>query len=144
MAFTYVGDLSTDLDKVRFHVQDKTENSGPLPSDGNFTDAELNGLIDDQGSWQRAVAASFDVLETAWANYADKTVGPRSERMSQIAERWSKKATAWREKYGIADTAGIVFRQRKDDYSDDVPHDEYDDSDYASATDDSYFDWRGY
>jgi hypothetical protein len=129
---------------VRFHLQDKTENSGPLPSDGNFTDAELNGLITEQGSWQRAVAAGFDALETAWANHADKTVGPRSESMSQIAERYAEKRKAWEKKHGLADTAGSLFLQRVDQYSDDVPHDEIDDGEYTSATDDGYFEWRGY
>jgi hypothetical protein len=146
MAFTYVGDLSTDLDKVRFHIQDSTENSGPLPGDGNFTDAELNGLITEQGAWQRAVAAAFDVLGSAWAIYADKTVGPRSESLSQIAERYEERAEKWREKYGLADTAGTSFLRRIDEYSDDVSHDEISGDDYTdtSATTDNYFEWRGY
>jgi hypothetical protein len=144
MAVTYVGDLSTDLDKVRFHLNDKTHDDGPLPGGSNFTDAELNGLITEQGTWQRAVATGFDALETAWANYADKSVGPRSESMSQIAERYAKKRDEWVKRHGLAGTAGSVFLQRVDQYSDDVPHDEIDDGEYTSATDDGYFEWRGY
>jgi len=144
MAFTYAGDLSTDLDKVRFHLQDTVENSGPKPGDGNFTDAELNGLITEQGTWERATAVALDVLETAWATYADLKVGPRSESLSQIADRYARKAQAWREKYGLEDTGGSVFAQRIDQFSDDIPHDEIDDGEYTSATDDGYFQWRGY
>jgi hypothetical protein len=141
---SYDDELSTDRDKVRFYVNDKAIDAGPLPGDGNFSDNELDGLIDAQGSWERAVAACFDALETAWANYADKSVGPRSESMSQIAERWAKKREKWVQEHGLADTGGSLFLKRIDQYSDDVPHDEIDDGEYTSATDDGYFEWRGY
>ena len=63
MAFTYLGDLSTDLDKVRFNIGDTVASSGPKPASGNFTDAELGGLITSEGSWEKATAALKTVLE---------------------------------------------------------------------------------
>ena len=58
MAFTYLGTLATDRDKARFYLRDVKEDSGPRPADANFSDAETDGLITVEGSWQRAVAAS--------------------------------------------------------------------------------------
>jgi len=51
MAFTYAGDLGTDRDKVRFYINDRVSGSGPRPSDGNFTDDEISGLITAEGNW---------------------------------------------------------------------------------------------
>lgn len=95
MAFTYRGDLSTDRDKVRFHIRDVAEESGPLPDDGNFSDEELDGLIALSDDWAVAVAEAFRALSTAWANYADISAGPRKESLSQISERYSKLADEW-------------------------------------------------
>ncbi len=115
MAFTYLGTLATDRDKVRFYIQDKTENSGPLPSDGNFTDAEIDGLLTAEGNWEQAVAAAFEALEAAWAGYADWQVGPRRESASQIAERYAQKAEVWRDKQ----QGGVATLTRTDAYTDD-------------------------
>lgn len=95
MTFTYVGDLSTDLDKVRFHIQDTVSGSGPKPSDGNFTDEELDGLLDGVDSWTKAVAEAFKALSAAWSGYVDISAGPRRESLSQIAERYAKLAVEW-------------------------------------------------
>jgi hypothetical protein len=116
MAFTYVGDLSTDRDKVRFYIQDTVENSGPKPSDGNFTDAEIDGLLTVEGNWPQAVAAAYEVLEAAWAGYADWQAGPRRESASQIAERYGKKAEVWRDK----ELGGVATLTRTDAYTDDT------------------------
>lgn len=122
MAFTYAGDGSTDLDKVRFHVGDTTSGSGPLPSGSNFTDAELNWIISDAGSVDKAVAAALDAVSVRWSSYADITVGPRKESYSQIADTWAKRAEAWRKDHGVhsASTAGYKWMTRVDGYSDDV------------------------
>ena len=61
---TYKGDLSTDLDRVRFYLGDTDDVTfvGPKPDGSFFGDDELNGLITLEGSWQRAVAAGFETL----------------------------------------------------------------------------------
>jgi hypothetical protein len=126
MTFTYVGDLSTDLDKVRFYVQDTAEGSGPKPSGVNFTDEEIGGLVTAEGSWQRSVAACFDALASIWGRYADITAGPHRESLSQIAEGFRKRAEAWRKEHGSTSRASISAMTRVDGYSDDVASNEVD------------------
>lgn len=125
MTLTYTGDLATDLDKVRFYIQDTVANSGPKPAGANFTDTELNGLITVEGSWQRAVAGAFEVLAGLWGQYVDIAVGPRRESLSQTAANYAKQAGEWRAKYG-GSASGTGTRQptRVDGYSDDVAADE--------------------
>ncbi len=126
-AVTYVGDLSTDRDKVRFYLQD-TVGSGPKPSGGNFTDAEVDGLIMVEGGWQGAVGAGFEALAVAWANYADLTVGPRKESLSQIGKRYAELAEEWMKRYGSASPVYVAGVVRVDGYSDDVASDDVDTS----------------
>jgi len=51
MTFTWVGDLSTDLDKVRFHIGD-TDSTGFW-----LEDATINALVTSEGSVGGAVVA---------------------------------------------------------------------------------------
>jgi hypothetical protein len=121
--FTYIGDLSTDLDKVRFHLRDVDPGQGPLPGDKNFQDSELNGLLTLEDSWQRAVAAGYEVLAADWARFADLSVGPRRESLSQIAESYASLGAQWRAQYGFTDqtrVAGVRHLTRIDGYSSDV------------------------
>lgn len=125
MTVTYVGDLSTDLDKARFYLNDTVEGSGPKPSDGNFSDAELNGLIAAEGSWQKAVAAGFETLAAAWRPLTDIRVGSRAESLSKIADGFAKDAEKWRAQYGgTASSVTSSAWTRVDGYSDDVAADE--------------------
>ncbi len=122
-AITYVGTLLTDLDRVRFHLGDKVAGAGPLPLDANFTDAELEGLITLEGSWQRAVAAGYEALQSAWAKHTTFTAGEQSDNQSDIAKQYEVLAKDWRSKYGTADgsgSSGTVAVTRIDGYSDDV------------------------
>ena len=126
MAFTYVGDLSTDRDKVRFWLQDTTSGSGPKPSDGNFTDAEIDGLVTTYGSWQRAVYAGLTVLAPAWRRLPDfRTESGFSLNRTDIADGYHKLAQDWAKQYGIptsltGSSAGYAAMTRVDGYSDDV------------------------
>lgn len=115
MAFTYLGTLATDRDLVRFYIQDTVENAGPKPSNGNFTNDEIDGLLTAEGNWQQAVAAAFEALEAAWAGYADWQAGPRRENASQISERYNKKAEVWRDKQ----QGGVATLTRTDAYTSD-------------------------
>ena len=96
MAFTYVDDLSTNRDKVRFSIRDTTEDSGPRPGGANFSDAEIAGLISIEGTWRRAVTAAFDTLAAEWSKYADVAAGPHRESLSQIAKSYRQQADEWR------------------------------------------------
>lgn len=124
MTFTYLGDLSTDRDKARFHLRDTDENGGPLPGDANFTDAEIDGLLTSEASWQRAVAAGFEALAAAWRRYPDFKADGLSLNRTDIAEGYAVLAADWRRRYGGLSTAGTRVMTRVDGYSDDVAADE--------------------
>ena len=126
MTFTYDDELATDHDRVRFHLQDTIAGSGPRPSGGNFTDAEIAGLVTLEGSWQRAVAAGLEALAAAWAKYADLQVGQRRESLGQIAVRYQQEAEHWRHNHGSASqaTASIGYITRVDAYSDSCASDD--------------------
>ena len=126
MAFTYLGDLSTNREKVRFYINDRAVDSGPRPSSANFTNEELDGLITAEGgSWQRAVGAAFDILAGEWAAYVDTSIGPRKQSLSQTATMYEQKATRWRREHGLGTSrAGSRAVTRVDGYSSDVAGDE--------------------
>lgn len=102
MAFTYVGDLSTDRDKVRFSLQDTVENKGPKPANGNFTDAEIDGLLAIEDSWQLAVAAGFETLAAAWAEKMSFSVVNGSFTRSDAGKHYMSLAKDWRDKHGTS------------------------------------------
>lgn len=122
--FTYIGDLSSDRDKTRFYLNDTDPGDGPLPGDRNFSDNEIDGLVTMEGTWQRAVAAGFEALASAWAMYVDTQVGPRREQMSQVSEQYEKLAAKWRKTYGPKRPMWVAGIIRVDGYSDDVPSDD--------------------
>ena len=116
MAFTYLGDLSTDRDKVRFYIFDKVADSGPLPSDTNFTDEELDALITAEGNWQRATAAAFETLAAAWTRHVTFTADGLSISRSDIADGYTEKAALWRKRWGSA-SGQIGLLDREDAYT---------------------------
>ncbi len=107
MTFTYNEDLSTDLDVIRFRVSDTTSGSGLKPDGSNFTDEEISGLLTIEGSPERTIAAIYENLATAWANYVDTQIGARSEKLSQKATRYASLAKQWRDDYGSVGLSGI-------------------------------------
>ena len=128
MAFTYLGTLATNRDRVRFHVGDVTEDSGPRPSDGNFTDAEIDQLITDEGTWQRAVAACLERLALEWVRYPSFKADGLSLNRSDIAKGYREQAKSWRDQYGAARPMRVAGQITKDAYSDDVASDDVDTS----------------
>ena len=109
---------------MRFYLRDTTQGSGPLPSDGNFSDEELNGLITAEGSWQRAVAAGFETLASAWRRYPSfQADGLRLDRTA-IADGYAAQAKVWRTRHGSTGRAGSASVTRVDGYSDDVSNTE--------------------
>lgn len=122
MTFTYVGTLATDLDKIRFKIQDTVSGTGVKPNGGNFTDEEIAGLLTVEGNnINRTVAALYEALAVVWANYIDTKIGSRDEKLSQIANRYAKLAEDWRNTYGYSgSTITTGFVTRVDGYSDDI------------------------
>ena len=123
MTFTYVGTLVTDLDKIRFKLQDTVSGSGIKPNGGNFTDEEINGLLAIEGTVNRTVSALYEALAVVWSNYVDTQVGARREALSTVADKYMNLASKWRDQYGYADTSTVLstgFVTRVDGYSDDI------------------------
>ena len=124
MTFTYTGDLSTDLDKTRFYIQDVTEDDGPRPTRANFSDEEIDGVNDIVGSWQRTVYVLLQTLAAAWSRYADIAAGPRRESFSQIAKGFRDQAEQWAKENNIMPGIQVAGVIRVDGYSDDVASDD--------------------
>lgn len=122
MAVTYLGTLATNRDRVRFSLQDTVEAAGPKPADGNFTDAEIDGLLTLEGSWQRAVAAGFEVLASAWSRHVSFNAAGMQASQSDIANGYRAEAASWRKRYGSATSTacGSSAVTRSDGYSDDL------------------------
>lgn len=124
MTFTYTETLLTDRDKIRFAIRDVVSGSGPRPNNGNFSDAELAGLVSSEGNWQKAAAACFEALAAEYATLVDITTGPVRESLSQSAERYEKLAQTWRERHGSTGRAGVRQPTRIDGYSSTIASDE--------------------
>jgi len=54
----FTNDLGSDIGRVRFELDDTVEGMGPRPDDRNLRDAEIQMLLDREGSVMRAVAAA--------------------------------------------------------------------------------------
>jgi IPT/TIG domain len=123
---TYSDALTTDMDKVRFHIGDKVVNAGPQPLDANFSDQELNGLLAIEGTWQRATAAAFETLAALWAKHVNFGADGMSASLSNVAEQYRASAKEWRQKYGGGETSGSQAVIRADGYSQDIDNVEVD------------------
>lgn len=122
MPVTYDPSLTTDLDRVRFHLGD-TDTRYALPEDANFDDGELLGLISLEGTWQRAVAAGFEALASAWSKHTTFLSGMRTGASdSDIAKQYAANAADWRKRFGTAhmSVSGSSKVVRADAYSTDL------------------------
>lgn len=120
---TYVGDLMSDLDRVRFNIGDTVVNEGPKPEDGNFTDAEISGLITLEGTWQKAVAACFETLASLWSKHVTFNADGMSADQSDVAAQYRASGADWRSRFGYASgssPSGSSPTVRADGYSNDL------------------------
>lgn len=125
MTVTYVGDLSTSLDKVRFEIGDRVSGTGPRPDGTNFTDAELNALVTLDGSWQAAAAHALEVLANEWAAAAGSVgMADYREDYTARAEAYRKRAQDVRVQYGLGPTVLQPSITRVDGFSDNITAEE--------------------
>ena len=117
MAFTYVGTLASTRDRVRFAIGDTVEDAGPRPSDANFSDAEIDGLLSNESSWQMAVAAAFEALAAEWTRHVSFNADGMSAEQSDVAAGFRAQAADWRARNRYA--VGSRSVTRADGYSDD-------------------------
>ena len=135
MSFSYSDDIATDRDRVRFNIRDVEFDEGPLPAAANFSNEEIDGLVTIEGTWQRATAAAFEALASAWAVHPTFFADGMSSSQSHIAQRYDAEAKRWRQMYGYggASSSGVVASTRIDGYSSDVTNEDIDGEDYTSA-----------
>lgn len=128
MAYTYEPVHRGDLDRVRFHIQDVERNEGPLPEDANFSDEEIESILDYEGSWQRTVAACFERLAAAWRKFPNLESDQFGLSRSHISRGYAEDADRWRKEWGYSgDTerasgnrAGSAGYYRVDGFSSDA------------------------
>lgn len=98
MAFTYTlgsADATTAaIARVRLEIGDTVSGAGVLPDGSNLSDEEITVYLVQAGNNDVAltVSALAGVLARRWATLADVTVGPRSEKLSQVAQAWERQA----------------------------------------------------
>ncbi len=115
MTFTYA--LSTDIGKARFELGDSTSGSGVRADGNNFSDEEIQMLIDREGSVKAAVAAACEMLSRDWAKVASTSVGPRSEQLGKVSAEWAARAVELRNSIGGNFAVFSVGLKRVDGYS---------------------------
>lgn len=117
MAFTYLGTLATDLDKIRFEIGDV--NSG----DPLFTDEEIVGKQAGESNHLIVAAQLCDILATKFARDYDFSTDGQSFSRSQRSSAYAARAMDLRARAGGISSNATV---KVDGYSDDVPYDESD------------------
>lgn len=100
MTFTYIGDLSTDLDEIRFTIGDTTSGSGVKPDLSNYSDEEIAGLLTLEITVGRTIARIYENLATLYAPYIDTKMGARDEKLSQKGKMYLALAKKWRDEHG--------------------------------------------
>ncbi len=134
MAFTYIGDLSTDLDKVRFDIGDVVSGTGILPDGLNIPDATISAVITAQGSVGAASVWLCKRIAARWSAIPDSIGGlSRSESNQQVAH-FLVLAETLATDYGV-DGAGmnVVEMLRDDEYHRRNPYATDDDSEYVNS-----------
>lgn len=116
MAFTFTGNLDTDLDKLRFDVGDNISGVGIQPDNSNVPDATMNALITAEGSWESAAVRVCETMARHWRRVANISVGSRREDLGSIADGWQKSADDLRAKYGIGARMFSTSLLRNDGY----------------------------
>lgn len=99
MAFTYTLDspdaTTAAVARVRLEIGDSVSGAGVLPDGSNLSDEEITiYLVQHENDVALTVSALAGVLARRWATQADVTVGPRSEKLSQVAQAWERQAAA--------------------------------------------------
>jgi len=112
MSFSYTLD-SPDatvaaVARVRLEIGDTVAGAGVLPDGGNLSDEEIGVYLARTGNdVALTVSALAGVLARRWATQADVTVGPRSEKLSQVAQAWERQGGAPTGTAGAGGAGGV-------------------------------------
>lgn len=121
MAFTY--DLSSSdattqqIAQVRLEIGDDAEQDGARPGKKNFSDAEIEQLLDREGDVMRAAAAACEILARQWSRVATATVGQLRTEYNHVSEMFRQQAEDLRMRYGGGSSGVAVESVREDGYS---------------------------
>lgn len=102
MSFTYLGDLSTNLDKVRFAIGD-TDATTAL-----FTDAEINGALTVYGTPLNTAAALADAQSAKYSRIANLSIDGASFQYSDRARMFRELAVRLRAQAATADDGNLA------------------------------------
>lgn len=101
MAWTFIGDLGTDLDKIRFHADLMVQDA----NNAVYTDALLTALKTDRGTWEGAVA---DVWRRRAGKVAkdgrDFSEADQSQTESPYYQQCLDQAAQWETRHAAAVT----------------------------------------
>ncbi len=122
MAYTYVlnhpDPAIAKVSRFRFELGDTVLGAGIKPDGTNFTDEELQIWLDDaDGIITDAIPVAAATLARMWTTVADITVGPRTEKLSQVAAAWASRASSGSEGVTGGSGAFAVGVTRSDGYS---------------------------
>lgn len=104
----YTYDLSTDVGKVRLSIGDNdiaSVGAGIKPDGTNFTDQELQFIIEQAGSWRAAVPFALRTLANLYASQANRVgLEQYSEDYGKVVDNLLKAATEWEAKSGTEES----------------------------------------
>lgn len=95
--------LSSDLDRVRFHIGDTVVGDGPRPDRGNFEDAEITAMLAQWGEWPCAVSGLFETLAAEWSARPIAGPGELGTVHYNVAKQYRDMAELWRGRCNAAD-----------------------------------------
>lgn len=119
MTFTYTPSSPTDLTRVRFHVGD-TDSTAAL-----FSDEEINFMISEKGTWQKATIACLENLRAKMAGSPEFTADWLSIRTGSSLAGLDALIASKRRELGVPMLTGSVSYQYRPD-SDQTEEPDYD------------------
>lgn len=104
MTVSYTPGGLTDLDRIRFAINDTVSGQGPKPDGGNFTDAEIGLLVADAvadgKTWRVVVGKLLRYLANQYAIAArSESIGSVSQNLSGTAAELRRQAADWESQY---------------------------------------------
>jgi len=115
---TFTNTLGTDIGNVRLYLGDDTSGTGVLPDGSNFTDEQIQEVLDGVGSNLFAASAYLArSLAARWAIVPDKfeADGLRIDRSARV-KQWSQLADQY-SKLGAGGELATVGLDRRDGWS---------------------------
>jgi hypothetical protein len=95
MVWTYDGNPTTDIEKVRLHIGDTDT------TDQQLNDDEVQLMLTNHGSVEQAALGACDLLIAKYSRRPDKSVGALKISASQIRQGYRELKSALRATFGL-------------------------------------------